>query len=192
MGMGGGYWLTLSHSRFKSDLLQSSGINATLHLTLKWEQVVPVDYRRLITGSRRSEISPEIHFYPIPLIAIYLLVYRSIFLALYPLTSSLPLYWVGWIRYDNPYLNPDISNETSVPLCIFNLLNKTGTERPPGSSVQHSSLNMLLLLVLKHILDDMWHFDKQKNPSKIIEPSFFSSWQFQRGWIGFENTTAAI
>lgn len=103
---------------------QSSGIDATLHLTLKWEQVVLVDYRWLITGWQRWEISLEIRLYPILLIAIYLPVYPSIFLSLYP---SLPLFlsiwirarWAEWNKIIHILIRNIISNETSKPLCTL-------------------------------------------------------------------------
>lgn len=62
---------------------QSSGINATLHLTLKWDIVVLMDYRWLIMGWHRLWISLEIHLHLILLISIYLPVLHSILLPLH-------------------------------------------------------------------------------------------------------------
>lgn len=59
-------WRTSSHSHIQNlnqISTQSGGTNATLHLTLKWGQVV-LDYRWLVVGWQRSEISPEIYLHP--------------------------------------------------------------------------------------------------------------------------------
>lgn len=59
-------WRTSSHSHTENSnqiSTQSGGTSATLHLTLKWGQVVLVDYRWLVVGWQRSEISPEIHLH---------------------------------------------------------------------------------------------------------------------------------
>lgn len=60
-------WRTSSHSHIQNlnqISTQSGGTKATLHLTLKWGQVVLVDYGWLVVGWQRSEISPEIYLHP--------------------------------------------------------------------------------------------------------------------------------
>lgn len=60
-------WRTSSHSHIQNlnqISTQSGGTSATLHLTLKWGQVVLVDYRWLVVGWECLEISPEIYLHP--------------------------------------------------------------------------------------------------------------------------------
>lgn len=96
-----------SHSRVRNlnqISSQPSGIDAGLHLTLKWDVVVLVDYRWLITGRQRQRISLEIHLHPLLLISICLQVYHS--LSPPELASSVfGFSSCQWIKWDNPYLN---------------------------------------------------------------------------------------
>lgn len=101
---------------------QSSGISATLHLTLKWEQVVLMDYRWLIMGWQRSGISPEIHLHLILLTIVYLQVYHSVFLSLHPSFSCTPSGTFSrskWNIVIHILIRNIISNKTSGPLCTL-------------------------------------------------------------------------